>query len=242
MTDPLVGITALHGEFGTFFGRERLHTIDDFYVDGLVAAGMRPLILPNGLDPAVAGDMVAPVDGLVLSGGGDIDPVVYGAPRRSVRHDDIDVDRFELALVEEARRRRIPVLAICRGMQLLNVAQGGTLHQEVTSPGGVHVPIGDDPDEIGSRRHPVHLTPGGLLASLFGTTEIEVNSGHHQGVDRLGEGLTVEAVAPDGLVEGVRFSGEDWWALGVQWHPERLDRGHPQLLFAALRRAVETGR
>ncbi|MCZ6519109.1 MAG: gamma-glutamyl-gamma-aminobutyrate hydrolase family protein, partial [Actinobacteria bacterium] len=123
---------------------------------------------------------------------------------------------------------------------LLNVALGGTLHQEITSRGGVHELISEktDPDDINAWRHVVRFEPGSLLAGLYGSEEAKVNTLHHQGVDVLASGLVVEGRTDDGLVEAARCEG-DWWALGVQWHPERMDDDH-HALFHAFREAIET--
>jgi putative glutamine amidotransferase len=116
---------------------------------------------------------------------------------------------------------------------------GGTLNQEVTKAGTVHEPItkDSDPDTLNRQRHPVHFESGSLLAGAFGTTEIKTNSLHHQGIDQLSPDLVVEARTDDGLIEAARCRG-DWWALGVQWHPERMDPEHQQPLFSAFRAAI----
>ena len=176
-----------------------------------------------------------------MSGGDDVDPATYGQEPTHSKHFDPEVDRFEIAILEAAREQGKPVLAICRGLQILNVAMGGTLHQEVTSPGGVHDTFqGVTPDEMNARRHVVRFEEGSVLAGLYGAGEAKVNTLHHQGIDRLGDGLVVEAVAEDGLVEGVRHDG-DWWALGVQWHPERMEGEHRRV-FAAFREAMAQSR
>lgn len=239
MSNPLVGITAWRRELDTFLGRELLHTLSDYYAGAVINAGMTPVIFPNGQDPANATRLVATVDGLVLSGGDDVDPETYGAaPDGSKGHSQV-VDRFEIALVQAAREQNKPVLAICRGIQLLNVALGGTLNQEVTKVGTVHEPISQDsdPDTLNRQRHPVHFEHGSLLASAFGTTEIKTNSLHHQGIEELSPALIVEGRTDDGLIEAARCNGS-WWALGVQWHPERMDTDHQKPLFSAFRSAI----
>ena len=173
------------------------------------------------------------IDGLLISGGDDVHPQTYGAEPTVSKRTDSDVDRFEIALIEAAREVDKPVLAICRGLQILNVALGGTLHQEVTSDGGVHELITEntDPEEMNARRHVVRFEPDSILSKLYGSDEAKVNTLHHQGIDRLAEDLIVEGQTDDGLVEAARCKG-DWWALGVQWHPERMDLDHRQLLTA----------
>ncbi len=235
-----VGLTAWRGEFPTYAGPQVLDTLETTYTSAVIDAGMLPLVIPNGLDTSLAPRMVEILDGLILTGGGDIDPATYGRLPQRVEKSDIAVDRFEIALVAAAREARKPVLAICRGLQLLNVALGGTLTQDVTAPGSAHEPIaeGYDPDEAEERRHPVTLDPAGVLASVFEATDIKVNTLHHQGVDQLAPGLIVEGVAPDGLIEAARCDGS-WWAIGVQWHPERLEGEMQQQLFGAFKKELE---
>ena len=239
MSIPLVGVTAWRRELDTFLGRELLHTLSDYYASAVINAGMTPVMFPNGQDPAEAPRLVSTVNGLVLSGGDDVDPETYGARPDGSKGHSPEVDRFEIALVQAARDQNKPVLAICRGIQLLNVALGGTLNQEVTKAGTVHEPItkDSDPDTLNRQRHPVHFESGSLLAGAFGTTEIKTNSLHHQGIDQLSPDLVVEGRTDDGLIEAARCRG-DWWALGVQWHPERMDPEHQQPLVSAFRAAI----
>lgn len=236
---PLVGITAWRRRLDTYLGLERLHTLAVFYAEAVTEAGMTPLIIPNGQSPDQAEPLVTRVNGLLISGGDDVDPATYGAEPTASKGTDPAVDRFEIALVEAARSQDKPLLAICRGVQLLNVALGGTLTQEVTSPGGVHELIDDQTDleDLLSRHHMVRFEPGATLAEMYGSNEAKVNSLHHQGIDLLSPQLAVEGRSDDGLIEAVRYQG-DWWALGVQWHPERMT-GHHRVVFHALREAIE---
>jgi len=233
---PLVGITAWRRRLETFYGPDTLQTLSSFYTDSVVAAGLTPVIFPAALDPSEADRLAAGVDGIILSGGDDVDPASYGAEDTDSKRYHPEVDRFETALIEAARAQGKPLLAICRGLQVLNVALGGTLSQEVTSKGGVHDLIGDNHEELNSRRHVIGFEEGSILAGLYGSGEAKVNTLHHQGVADLAPGLVVEARSDDGLVEAARYDGE-WWALGVQWHPERLDGEH-QKLFAAFKRVL----
>jgi putative glutamine amidotransferase len=177
------------------------------------------------------------VDGVLVSGGDDVDPSSYGAEDTASTRVSRAADVFETAVVGACRDQGKPLLAICRGLQLLNVALGGSLVQEVTSAGGVHELIDSDHDATSSRRHVVRLEPDSILAGIYGSREAKVNTMHHQGVDRLAEELLVEGTTEDGLVEAARCQG-DWWALGVQWHPERMDGDH-QAIFTEFRRAIE---
>lgn len=234
--NPVVGITSWRRTLDTFYGPDRLQTLSTYYTDSVASAGMTPLLFPAGLDPAEAPRLVDLVDGVLISGGDDVDPSGYGAENTASTKTDPEVDRFEVAVLEAARQADKPVLAICRGLQILNVALGGSLHQEVTSPGGTHDSISDDHEEMNARRHVVTFEPGSILASIYGASEAKVNTLHHQGVDSLAEGLIVEGRTDDRLIEAARWDG-DWWVVAVQWHPERLDGEH-QRIFGAFREAM----
>lgn len=236
---PLVGITSWKRRLDTFYGPDNLQTLSTYYTDSLVAAGMTPVMFPAALESAMAERLVAIVDGVLLSGGDDVDPISYGDNNTDSKRTSTEVDAFECAVIGEARAQGKPVLAICRGLQILNVALGGTLLQEVTSAGEIHDSISDDHEEMNARRHVVRFEEGSVLAGIYGTTEAKVNTLHHQGLDRLADELVVEGRTDDGLIEAARFSG-DWWALAVQWHPERLGGDH-QRLFTTFKKAIETG-
>lgn len=235
---PLVGVTAWKRRLDTFLGPEVLQSLSTYYSNSIIDAGMTPLMFPNGQDPAEAARLVSLVDGVVISGGDDIDPSSYGAEVVSANGNDPAVDDFEVAVVEAARDQDKPVLAICRGLQVLNVALGGTLAQEVTAKGAIHELIDkdSDPEDINARRHIVRFESDSWLGEIYGAAEAKVNTLHHQGIDRLAVGLIVEAKADDGLIEAARCNGS-WWALGVQWHPERMTDDH-QLIFQAFRETL----
>ena len=191
------------------------------YTDSLHSARLRPFILPL-LDPGDADAMLEGMDGLVLTGGEDIDPRHYGL-RAHPELGDVHAgrDSFELALVRAAMARRLPTLAICRGIQIANVALGGTLVQDLPSewPGALQHE-GTWPRD--QRVHGVRVEARSRLAKSLGAEKLTVNSFHHQAVASLAPGLTAVAHAPDGVIEGVEWTGDDWWMLGVQWHPEEL--------------------
>jgi putative glutamine amidotransferase len=192
------------------------------YTRALEAAGLTPLVVPPLVDLANAAAVIAAVDGLVLTGGEDIDPARYGAPpHRALGAVVAERDATELALVAAARLSATPVLAICRGIQLLNVALGGTLVQDLPSERPSEV--SHAPEDARSRRtHVVSVAEGSRLAQAMGAAHITVNSSHHQAVDRVATGLRATGTAPDGVVEGVETADDAWWVLGVQWHPEEL--------------------
>jgi len=191
------------------------------YTDSLHSARLRPFILPL-LDPGDADAMLDGMDGLVLTGGEDIDPRHYGLRAHPALGDvHAGRDSFELALVRAAMARRLPTLAICRGIQIANVALGGTLVQDLPSewPGALQHE-GTWPRD--QRVHGVRVEARSRLAKSLGAEKLTVNSFHHQAVASLAPGLTAVAHAPDGVIEGVEWTGDDWWMLGVQWHPEEL--------------------
>lgn len=203
-----------------------LHQANDEYIvavrDG---AGALPLLIPATDDPLPVEDILAAVDGLLFTGApSNVAPAQYGATARPGTELDVRRDATTLPLLRAAVAAGTPLLAICRGFQELNVALGGSLHQHVHEiPGRLDH---REPQNAPSRdaeyapAHPVTLSPDGLLARLSGQAEAMVNSLHHQGIDRLAPGLAVEAVAPDGQIEGVSLPDAKGFVLGVQWHPE----------------------
>jgi putative glutamine amidotransferase len=193
------------------------------FLDRLRIAGARTAILSPGEegDPE---ELLAPFDGLVLVGGGDVDPVRYGAAPDAdhVYGVEPDRDELEIGLLLAADRMTLPTLCICRGMQVMNVAFGGTLHQHLPAMPGLlehGVPVANT-----QTVHDVKTEPGSRLLATAGVEVLRCSSHHHQGVDVVGEGLTVTGRSPDGLVEGIEREVRDpyaqVWMLGVQWHPE----------------------
>jgi putative glutamine amidotransferase len=197
------------------------------YMRTLDAAGAMPVVLPPLGD---VGQYLERLDGICLSGGPDLDPDAYGAPERHMELGPTEpsLDAFELALLRGALERGIPILAICRGAQALNVVCGGTLHQHV--PGHRQLQLATKPS------HNVEVQTRTKLAQILGAGELGVNSFHHQAIDRVGKGLRVVARAADGTVEGVEGAG---FVVGVQWHAEVLV-GH-RGLFEALVSAASHG-
>ncbi|MEV7006055.1 gamma-glutamyl-gamma-aminobutyrate hydrolase family protein [Streptosporangium sp. NPDC051022] len=229
MSRPVIGITC-YVEPARFTVWETTTALLPYdYVDHVVRAGGQPVILPPAGEPAtVAGRL----DGLILAGGGDIDPARYGrAPHEQTGYVRDFRDDAEFGLVAAALELRIPFLGICRGLQVLNVALGGSLHQHL-------------PDVVGDRAHapapglfgrmPVRPVPGSLTAEILGADPTEVAHYHHQAVDEVGTGLAVTARAADGTVEAVELEGHPF-ALAVQWHPEAS--GESALFEALVRHA-----
>jgi gamma-glutamyl-gamma-aminobutyrate hydrolase PuuD len=214
MSPPVIGITAYVEQTRFTVWDMPATLLPHAYVTQVVAAGGQPVVLPPAGDPS---SVLPRLDGLIVAGGGDLDPSAYGAvphPRTGYVRDFRDT--AELALVRAALARDLPFLGICRGAQVLNVALGGTLHQHV-------------PDVVGHDRHcptpgqyhrfPVTVAPPSRLAKVLGAETVTVAHYHHQAVDRLGTGLAPCAWSDDGLVEAVEVSDHPF-ALGVQWHPE----------------------
>ncbi|MEO8333771.1 MAG: gamma-glutamyl-gamma-aminobutyrate hydrolase family protein [bacterium] len=191
------------------------------YTDAVHSVGLRPFILPV-LDPRDADAMLDGMQGLLLTGGEDVDPRHFGStPHPALGDVHAERDAFELALVRAARARALPTLAICRGIQVANVALGGTLLQDIPSewPDALAHESGRPRNE---RVHDVRVEPGSRLARALGADALQVNSMHHQSIARVADGLIAVAYAPDGIIEGAEWAGDDWWMVGAQWHPEEL--------------------
>ncbi len=222
------------------------HAAVEAYLTAVVHGfGGIPVILPS-LGEAIDFDgLLERVDGVLLPGSrSNVHPSRYGEPAhpRAEPHDPRR-DAVTMPLIGATLRHGVPLLAICRGMQELNVALGGTLVAEVQEEAGRsdhRAPVSDDQDIRFAIRQDVHIVPGGLLEKILGPGTIRVNSLHRQAVGRLAEGLAVEATAPDGTIEAVRVRDAAGFALGVQWHPEYWVRTDPpsQKLFAAFGDAV----
>lgn len=207
-------------------------TLGMVYVDAVFQAGGLPVILPP-LTPAFASALVDEIDGLCIPGGPDIHPAFYGHEEHEMLGPtDAELDAFERALVVEAIDRELPLLGICRGAQMINVATGGTLHQHL--PGCVDGALAHRQEhDIGRVSHPVRVASGSLLGAALGREALEVNSLHHQAVDLLGDGVRAVAWAPDGVVEAIE-GVRDGFLLGVQWHAEALlDLPEERLLLSA---------
>jgi len=202
-----------------------VQAVPDNYLELLDSVGLAALLIPVSGSPDRAAELADRIDGLLLTGGGDVDPAAYAAPQRPQtagvdrRRDDVEIE-----LVRIACQRGLPVLAVCRGIQLLNVALGGTLVQDLPTadpPRPGHMAV----QSWNTAAHPVRLEPGTLLHRLLGP-EVTVNSLHHQAVDRAAPGLRVAARAPDDVIEAVEDSGGQF-VVGLQWHPEMLGPDHP---------------
>lgn len=217
MARPLIGVSTYYNNASWRVWKDEPAALLPIGYPAMVQAsgGIAALLPPD--DPAAAAETVARLDGLIISGGPDVDPARYGASR-DPRTDapPVERDAWELALIAAALHQDLPLFGICRGMQLLNVVCGGDLHQHLPDLVGseMHSPT---PGVYGS--HPVTPVAGTRLAELLGTETLDVPTYHHQSVDRLGTGLTVSAHAADGTVEAVELEGG--FTVAVQWHPEQ---------------------
>ncbi|MDR5867636.1 gamma-glutamyl-gamma-aminobutyrate hydrolase family protein [Halomonas koreensis] len=227
-TRPLVGVIACRREVEG----HPSHMVTDKYLSALREYGLEPVILPvwEDLDPVGVMPLLSRLDGLVLTGSyTNVAPSRYGAERAPENtRGDRDRDAAAMAWVPAALELELPLLGICRGFQELNVAFGGTLFQAVQAQPGKRdhrEPEGDRAAQY-APSHDLEIRPGGRLAALYPERHARVNSLHQQGIDRLGPGLDVEAVAPDGLVEAISIADAPRFALAVQWHPEWQPREH----------------
>ncbi len=201
---------------------EDLATLGVAYVDAVRRAGGVPVIAPHSLDDDEADSLLVVVDGVVLTGGDDIDPAAYGAFDEAsigVRHES---DEADLRLLSGAFDRGLPVLGVCRGLQIANVFFGGDLIQEVRSDGDAEHPM-VDPAKNHAHRHTIDIEPGSRLSMVYRAETLEVGSLHHQAIGRLGDGLVATARTPGGVVEAVEARHHD--LLAVQWHPENEATG-----------------
>jgi len=214
--------------------------ISEDYVGALQRAGLWPVIVP-GPSPGRPEDLLAPFSGLLLAGGGDIDPKRYGAQAHpSVYGIDPPRDDLELALAPAALASGLPILAICRGMQILNVVCGGTLVQHL--PDVMGPVVHGDPIRGMWVPHDVEIAEGSRLAAALGVGRLQgCASRHHQGIERLGEGLQPVAWSEDGLVEAIEPEGVSGWVVAVQWHPEvtAVEEQAQQALFDAFAEQVK---
>jgi len=233
---PIIGITAALRRIVTDAGEKPGHAVLPTYTSMVAGAGAVPVLLTPVGAGAIA-VLLDRLDGVVLSGGGDVDPLRYGGPPHPAIYGiDAARDQFEIALSRAAAERRIPTLCICRGMQVMNVAFGGTLIADIpsTAPGALNHDV--DGDGASHPQHRVAVSAGSSTAKALGTTDLEVNSIHHQSVDLLGAGLIATGHSPDGIIEALEPADSAWPMWAVQWHPEYLGPGDdPSVrLFEAL--------
>jgi len=229
MKKPVIGVTT------SFEDKTNLHNqnVNPFYIEAVKKAGGEPRILdflmPLNRIPALLEEL----DGVLLIGGGDYEPSLYGAQRDPLCGESCPVkDNFELELTRKAAEMGVPVLGVCRGLQTINIAFGGTMHQHVPNVTGIQ-----HQQKAGNVFwHDVNIVPGTRTARLIGRDVIATNSYHHQAADKIGEGLVVGAWSRDGIVESLESKPGATWIFGTQWHPERTVGKDPYSLryFEAL--------
>lgn len=232
-TPPIIGICAVKERARWAFWDQAAHLAADTYVSAVQSTGALAVMLP--VDTRAPEALLDRIDGLMVIGGADLDPAIYGQERSQATETTYrDRDEFELALTRGALERGLPFLGICRGMQLLNVALGGTINQNLVDDDGTnsHRRI------VGTfegTEHDIDLDTGSLVARATGEEVHEARCHHHQAIDRLGSGLIVTGSARDGVPEAIELEDDDRWVLGVQWHPEAGDK---RQLFSAFAEAA----
>jgi len=240
-TKPIVGI--ITSESSAFSGRQMLHSVGQRYVNAAMQfADVIPTLIPTCLSKKDLKDYITHIDGVLLTGGrANIEPHHFGG-KKFPKDEIIDParDYTALNLIKECSRLRIPIFGICRGIQEINVAYGGSLIYRVherSDKKDHRMPQNDDAslEEIFKPRHTINLSRDGILESFLGQSQAVVNSLHGQGIDRIGDGLKVEAMSEDGLVEAVSIEGYETFGIGIQWHaefhPERAENHINKVLF-----------
>ncbi len=234
---PLIGICTrkMDKEFFPSVGAPRS------YVEAVMRAGGIPILMPFELTGKDQAHLLNSLDGVIFTGGGDLAVEFYGGTMSELVTDiDEDRDRFEMDLANLVLERDLPVLGICRGLQLLNVAMGGTLIEDI--PSEVADALGHpyvEGDAFDKLVHSIEIKEDSLLGDVCGVKELQVNSLHHQGIRKVADGLEAVAWAPDGVIEGAVMQDRDFGVL-VQWHPECLpEEAHAQALFAAFVKAAQ---
>jgi gamma-glutamyl-gamma-aminobutyrate hydrolase PuuD len=213
---PLIGLTVGCAPGRDGYDYARLRTT---YSQAVQAAGGLPVLVPPQADREALGAILERLDGLLLPGGADVDPLEYGESSNGAEAPNAGLDMLELSAARWAVQRDLPTLGICRGQQVINVAMGGSLVQHMDG----HAPEGPR-DTL---HHALRVAPGSQLASVLGHTQMQVNSHHHQAVKRLADGLVAVAWADDGTIEGIEAPDKQW-LLAVQFHPEDLVGHHPE--------------
>ncbi|RFB18058.1 gamma-glutamyl-gamma-aminobutyrate hydrolase family protein [Bacillus sp. HNG] len=232
MNKPIIGVTS-HVEL------DSKHTLSNDYIQAVIQAGGIPVILPIGIDEDVS-QLVTNLDGLLLTGGGDIDPFLFGEePHPKLGAISPGRDDLEPAIIKEMIAADKPILAICRGIQILNIALGGDMYQDIYSQHETQLLQHSQKAPRYHFAHFVKAKEGSLLASIAGTTEFKVNTDHHQSVRHVPYPLDVSGVASDGIIEAIESTGHSF-VLGVQWHPEGLAVRGDQISKRIFSRFVES--
>lgn len=221
---PIIGVTS-------FDGTEKVrHSVSNTYIDAVFAAGGIPAIIPVIYDEEDYDNYLDMLDGIIFTGGLDVSPLCYNEnPLKEINLISSRRDKYELGLVKKAYERKMPILGICRGLQITNVALGGSLYQDINvqvSDSLGHAPRGISNDEL---YHSIEVKKDTKLYDIFGKEKIFVNSFHHQSIKDLGENLVVSALSEDGIIEAMEATDERF-LIGLQFHPEALVKRHPEYL------------
>lgn len=237
MKKPIIGVTAGEIRNYRYPWAALVHGQRHTFIDAVIRAGGAPIILPLSNDHEVIDRMSEQLDGLMLSGGNDIHPNTYGEePYDDLFDLSILRDRVEGRLLDNAIKRNIPVIGICRGMQFINIHNGGTLYQDIVKdlPHALDHELSTKAKTEEHRAHHVHIEKDSKLYSLVGKDILDTNTHHHQAIKKLGDGLKIAAKSPDGIVEAIE-TDDDRFIIGVQGHPESLHQIEPtwEKLFKA---------
>lgn len=221
---PVIGITS----FIEPTLQKRRVNVSYHYIESIEMVNGIPFIIPECKHLDTVEAYLDRIDGLIISGGVDVSPYLYGEnPINRVHYFSVERDNFEIALVKGALKRNIPIFGICRGIQIINVALGGTLYQDINMQTGSklgHNPVGMPVDRL---YHNVSVKEDSAMFKLFKEKEFLVNSFHHQALDKLGDGVVPVALSEDGIVEAIELE-DNKFVYGVQWHPEDLTRDYPK--------------
>ncbi len=224
------------------FKGKSLHYLEQEMLMSVEAAGGQPFLIPDLETRASIAESLEAMDGLVLTGGADLAPESYSETARDPQwQGDPERDHYEMILFEQALARALPILGICRGCQLINVARGGSLFQDLATDLGGEI-VHRDQDAYDKLEHGVELVEGTRLAEAYPGRQQRVNSVHHQGIKELGVGLRVAARAVDGVIEAIEFDDPAQFVLGVQWHPEWLPNSSTEPSFALFVAAARQAR
>lgn len=229
MKNPIIGLSGglliIEGE--TFLGRERAYVNND-YIESVVRAGGSPVVLPVILNEELIKRQVEAVDGVIITGGYDVNPLVYGEePSQSQGFTYPEMDEYDLMLIKIACELKKPILGICRGLQILNVAFGGTLYQDLAQIEGCYIKhVQSSKGDFAG--HSIEVKKDTLLYNIFGEAAL-VNSFHHQAIKKLAPGFTVSANSKDGVIEAIE-KNEGNFIVGVQWHPEMMTGDNVNML------------
>jgi putative glutamine amidotransferase len=223
---PVIGLTTFYENKP----RRNQTSVSNNYINSVIKAGGLPIMIPIINDDMDINKYIDMFDGIIFTGGEDVSPILYGEnPLKQVTYISTDRDTHEIAMFKKAYEKNVPILGICRGIQLMNVALGGTLYQDIDAQ--IEGALGHGPMEnpVNELYHSVNIQKNSILYNIFQTEDLTVNSFHHQSIKDLGTDLRVTALSAEGIIEGVESCQKDF-VVGVQWHPEDLTSRYPLFL------------